>query len=220
MIRKLLLASAAFAFAATAANAHQLSFSPDHRFVSVSPGKSVITDVVSKKGKVKYVWSNLATKYKNGLYFCCYGSTISGPSSSLGAAYGTAVQFTSPSSTSVTQLVSDVGYFGPSVNSFELVLYADSNNSPGAVLASGDTTANGAFGDCCALTVATISSTKLNQGTNYWIGVLGTGTGEGAAGFETIDQVDSFYRAYTSNGGSSWSVYNEVNFLPAVGVAK
>src|SRR2546430_14505383 len=94
MIRITLLTSAALALVATGAYAGpQVTLSKDNRTVSVAVGKpGTAGSPVQFAGT--YSVNTFAKKYPNGLYFCCYGDTLSGPSSFFGAAYATATQWT------------------------------------------------------------------------------------------------------------------------------
>lgn len=206
MIKTVLLTSAAFALATSAAYAGPpVSLSKDNRTVSVAPGK-----VMGQPGSLvqfpgTYSFNNFAKKYKNGLYFCCYGNTISGPSSFFGAAYAAAVQWTQATDATVTKLSAAVGYVSGD-QKVTLTLYADSgNNTPGQALASKTGTTNTFFGECCGVVSVKIKSTNLKAGTPYWIGISTSGANFEAAPFSTIDQVNLHNVAFSSNGGTTWS---------------
>jgi hypothetical protein len=172
----------------------------------VVPGKFLANPAFeAKKKKSKYLWSTFASN-PNGVYFCCYGSTLSGPSSFFGAAYGAAEQFSLKKSASVTGLAAAVGYVSGD-DSVTLTLYADNgSNAPGTVLAQGTGTTDTEFGACCGVTTAKISSTSLKAGTPYWVAITTTGSNFEAAPFQVYNEVDNpLYVAYTTNGGSTWS---------------
>src|SRR5436305_7985168 len=125
-------------------------------------------------GKITYVYTTL-DRDKKGAYFCCYGSTISGPSSFFGAAYGVAEQFTLTSDASISHLAAGVGYVSGD-NSVTLTLYADSgNNTPGKMLAQGTGNSKTEFGFCCGVTKAGIKTTDLKANTPYWVAITTTG---------------------------------------------
>lgn len=219
MISKALLMSAALALVTTAGYAGpQVTVGKDHRFVSVAPNIAA-----GKRGSpVQFAgssaFSNFAKKYPNGLYFCCYGNTISGPSSFFGAAYAAAVQFTPASNTTVKKLSAGVGYVSGD-HSVTLTLYADSgSNTPGAVLASGSTTTSVPYGACCGVTNVKIKGTSLTGGTPYWIAISTTGANFNAAGFSEVDQVNPHNVAYSSDGGATWG--GATTTLPVTVAAK
>jgi len=205
MIRKTLLATAALALATTVAYAGpNVTLSKDNRMVSTQAGKVGIPGNPANLGGEAY--SNFAKKYPNGLYFCCYGYTVSGPSSFLGAAYGTATQWTQAADADVTKLSSSVGYVSGDHTS-TLTLYSDSgSDTPGTALGSRTGASPEFFGGCCGvLTVKLKKPVHLSAGKKYWIAVTTSGANFNAAGFSTIDQVNPHNAAGTSNGGQTWS---------------
>jgi hypothetical protein len=215
MLKAVLLSTAALALIATSADARpQVNLSKDNRFVSVLPQSGQSTPAKHLPG---YLVSTIA-KNPNGAYFCCYGSTLSGPSSFFGVAYGVAEQFIPSSSASVTKLYAGVGYVSGD-DKVTLTLYADSgSNSPGKKLASGTGTATTEFGFCCNLVEAKIHSQSLTSGTPYWVAITVGGSDFDAAGFQVNNEVNDYhYLSYTSNGGSTWSSgVSETEYNPAI----
>ena len=216
MLKKVLLSTAALALIATAADARpQVTLSHDNKFVSVMPGGG--KGHVVPATPASYVYSTIA-KNKEGAYFCCYGSTISGPSSFFGAAYGVAEQFTLSAAATVSNLYAGVGYVSGD-DSVTLTLYADNgNNQPGSMLAQGKGKTSTQFGFCCGVTHAKISSTNLKASTPYWVAITTTGANFEAAGFQVSDEVDNFvYIASTTNGGSTWGTgFSETEYNPGI----
>lgn len=219
MFRSVLLSTAALALVATAANASpKVTLSHDNRFVSVEPGKAAVNLPHMLPGK-QYTFGTIA-KNKEGAYFCCYGSTISGPSSFFGAAYGVAEQFIPSKSGAIKTLAAAVGYVSGSKN-VTLTLYADNgNNEPGTMIAQGTGTTTTQFGFCCGITTVSISSTNLTGGTPYWVAITAGGADFDAAPFQVQDEVDNnVYVASTSNGGTTWGTsFLETEYDPAIGV--
>ncbi len=219
MLKVMLLSTAALALIATSADARpQVTLSKDNRTVSVVPGKVAQLPLNLPK-KSKYLYSNLS-KDAEGTYFCCFGSTLSGPSSFFGAAYGVAEQFVAPKSASISSLTAAVGYVSGD-KSVTLTLYADNgSNEPGTMLAQGTGTTSTQFGACCGVTTVSISSTALTAGSAYWVGITTTGNNFEAAPFQINDEVDApTYVAGTSNGGSTWGTSYQVTVEnPAIAV--
>ncbi|HLY06821.1 MAG TPA: hypothetical protein VKR31_13845 [Rhizomicrobium sp.] len=215
MLKAVLLSTAALALIATSANAaSNVTLSKDGRFTSVLPhsGKSAPAHTGAK-----YVVSTV-DKSKVGAYFCCYGSTISGPSSIIGAAYGVAEQFIPTSAATVSKIVAGIGYVSGD-DKVTLTLYADNgSNSPGAKIASGKATSTTEFGFCCGLVTARIGSQNLKANTPYWVGITASGADWNAAPFQVNNEVNDYhYLANTSNGGSTWgSGYSETEYNPAI----
>jgi len=228
MLRNVVLSSAALALIATAANAHpQFTLSNDGRLSSIVPAKSQPAPVLpGKKKKSSYLWSSLNSD-ANGAYFCCFGSTLTGPSNNIGLtgkAYGVAEQFTLKKAASVKTLVAAVGYVeGYGNGSTTLTLYADNgSNSPGTALASGTGTATQEFGTCCGLVSVKISATSLSANTPYWVAITTTGSNYEAAPFQVWNEVNSnLYVASTSDGGTTWGAGYQLDVeQPAVAVGK
>jgi hypothetical protein len=222
MLKTVLLSTAALALIATAANARpQVTLSHDNRFVSVMPGKVQIPATIQgKKKKSKYLWETLESANPDGEYFCCYGSTLSGPSSIFGEAYGVAEQFSLKKAASVTTLAAAVGYVSGD-KSVTLTLYSDNgSNSPGTVLATGTGSSSTEFGECCGVVTVTISSTSLSANTPYWVAITTTGSNFEAAPFQVYNEVnDDVYVAYSTNGGTSWGSGTQLTeYNPAIGV--
>ncbi|HTZ96083.1 MAG TPA: hypothetical protein VMB18_06785 [Terriglobales bacterium] len=147
------------------------------------------------------------SKYPFGVYFCCYGDTISGPDSFLGSAYWDAIPFTPTANMTVTKVQASVGWGQNGVNGVTLSINADANGLPGNALGSVDVTGLGDFGDCCQLAQAGGGSqgVPVTAGTQYWFVVstdTKTETTFDAWAYNTTDMrsyPSAFYA--TSNGG-------------------
>lgn len=216
MLKAVLLSTAALALIATSADARpQFTLSKDNRFVSVLPQSGHGNQPAHIPGS--YAFSTI-DKSKVGQYFCCYGSTLSGPSSFFGAAYGAAEQFIPSANVTISTLYAGVGYVSGD-DKVTLTLYSDSGNKPGSKIASGHGTTSVGFGFCCGLVKAKISSQNLTAGTPYWVAITVGGSDFDAAGFQVNNEVNDFhYLSYTSNGGSTWSSgVSETEYNPAIG---
>jgi len=217
MFKQMLLSTAALALIASAADARpEVTLSKDNKFVSVAPHSGQSAPAHMPSG---YVASTL-DKSKVGTYFCCYGNTLSGPSSFFGAAYGVAEQFIPTADATISQLVAAVGYVS-GTHSVTLTLYADNgSNSPGTKLAKGTGTTNTEFGFCCGLVKVKIKSQNLKAGTPYWVAITVGGADFDAAPFQVNNEVNDYhYLAYTTNGGSTWSSgFSETEYNPAIGL--
>lgn len=217
MLKAVLLSTAAMALVVTSADARPpVTMSKDNRFVSIEPHAGSSAPAGHTPGS--FVFSTI-DKSKVGTYFCCYGSTLSGPSSIFGAAYGVAEQFIPSSSATISKLYAGVGYVSGD-DKVTLTLYADNgSNSPGKKITSGSGTATTAFGYCCNLVKAKIKSTSLTAGTPYWVAITVGGSDFDAAGFQVNNEVSDYhYLAYTTNGGSTWSSgISETEYNPAIG---
>jgi hypothetical protein len=150
------------------------------------------------------IFSNIGTKYPKGLYFCCYGDTISGIDSVIGTAYSAALQFTPSADVRMTEVDAGVGWV-TGTNAIDIVLYDDNGGLPGNVIKSAKATGLGTFGDCCTMAVANMRA-SLKGGKPYWIAVQADPDGQdtwAAWAFNSTDQIDTLTAAY--NSGSGWS---------------
>ncbi len=139
-----------------------------HAIATKGPHQFVPTDPDSDAG-LTTIAGNLS-RYPFGVYFCCYGDTIAGPSAGFGHTYWAAMGFTPSANATVTRLKASVG-FVVGVNSIVLGLYSDSNGIPGKPIFNQATKvgALGNFGDCCVLAVVNDAGVKVKKGTPYWV---------------------------------------------------
>src|SRR5437868_2821417 len=168
MIKRVLVALAALAFAGSAASAagvNGATLSKDKRTTSVAVGSGHYSPT-ALPGK-SAIFSNVGTKYPKGLYFCCYGDTISGADSVVGAAYSVALQFTPASDIDAKEIDAGVAWV-TGTNAVDLAIYDDAGGIPGNQLDSGKATGLGVFGQCCTMAVAKVRA-SLKGGTPYWV---------------------------------------------------
>lgn len=202
--------SAVFAFAlgafaasgALAAGDRTYSLSKDKRITTVSQGSTRYAPP-SLAPKKDVVFSNVGTKYPKGLYFCCYGNTISGPDAGVGGAYAVALQFTPASDVKSKEVDAGVGWV-QGTNSVTISIAEDDGGVPGKTLASGDASGLGTFGNCCTMATADLKA-SLKGGTPYWVVVTASGNTWAAWSFNSTDQIDQLSAAYSADGGGSWS---------------
>lgn len=202
MIKKALLTAVVISLAggaALAAGPNGATLSADKRITTVPQGSAHYSSLPPKKGSV--IFSNVGTKYPKGLYFCCYGNTISGPDSQAGGPYSVALQFTPDADVKAKEIDAGVGWVN-GTNSVTLSLYKDNGGQPGDLIASAPATGLGSFGDCCTMATASIKA-SLKGGTPYWVGVSAEGNTWAAWAFNSTDQIDVLNGAYSS--GSGWS---------------
>jgi hypothetical protein len=204
MIKSTVLGLALVAFAcggAFAAGGKSYSLSNDNRVTSVKQSSSHYVAPMLAPRKKDVIFSNIGSKYPKGLYFCCYGDTISGPSSPVGGPYSVALQFTPAEDAKMTEIDAGVGWVS-GANAVTISLYEDDGGQPGALISSAQASGLGTFGDCCTMATAPIKA-KLTGGTPYWVGVSADGATWAAWAFNSTDQIDSLNAAYSS--GSGWT---------------
>jgi hypothetical protein len=205
MIKRVLVAFAALALAGSAASAagvNGATLSKDKRTTSVPVGSGHFSPTALPKKTA--IFSNVGVAYPKGLYFCCYGSTISGPNAGVGGTYSVALQFTPASDVNAKEIDAGVGLV-QGVNAVDLAIYDDAGGVPGNLIDSGKATGLGTFGDCCTMAVAKVKA-SLKGGTPYWMVVSADKDGANtwaAWAFNSTDEIDIVTAAY--NGGSGWS---------------
>jgi hypothetical protein len=100
-------------------------------------------------------------------------------------------------------------YFGSGANRVNLSLYADSNGSPGTLLAGPVTVADLPMkGTCCLLAVADFAPVGLTGGTPYWVVA---DTPLNGTGSDSVDAWDLVVPAIPQafNLGNGWFLQNE-----------
>ncbi len=205
MFRKALLASVALVFAHAAANAAAPAYvrSPDGRGIVVAPADSAVVPGVLPKGKAAIV-NEFATKYPKGLYWCCLGIPVAGPSSGPGS-FSTGVSFIPAATKQATKITVGVGYMS-GTNSVTVSLYNDNNGVPGTQLASGTAGNFAKNGVCCGTETATIPATTVVAGTRYWVVLSASGNT-----FESWNDADANQVAQhtvsTNIGNAGWHSY-------------
>jgi len=165
------------------------------------------------------LFSNLASPDPKGLYYCCSGNIIAGPSNPDGfSPYSEAVQFTLASASHVTSIATSVNYITKGVNTqFEFNIEADASGVPSGTrlnAAPYKVTINSqTFGACCAVENKAIAGAgqSLAAGT-YWIVWSATSSKSDLAAEVNqaiLDQVDAANVAYSTNSGvtGSWTAY-------------
>jgi hypothetical protein len=119
-------------------------------------------------GLVK-IFSNLASVYPNGEFWCCTGYNIMGPSSGVGEQW-MAAAFTAHANHTVTKISVAVGYSQGTTNGAVLSLREDNNGAPGKTLKGWTLSALPVFGTCCALVEASdTSGIPVSAGQQYWV---------------------------------------------------
>ena len=205
----------AFAMTAMAADKHGIVLSKDGRMATATKAPAKVEIEPSRDASLTTIFSNIS-RYPYARYFCCYGWTLSGPSSGLGEQIWLAAPFTPTTNITATKVEVAAGWFG-GTNELVISIAADSNGLPGNTLASKDVSNLFDFGTCCTLDVAHFSSgVALTANTQYWV-VMSTDSSdadfEGAWAINTTDD-----RSYTFavNEGSGWGTSSA--FLGGYGV--
>ncbi len=153
--------------------------------------------------KSSVIYSNLATRDPNGVYYIGNALPI------ISSTNYHAVQFIPGKKAVATEIDAGIfSYMGP--NGVTLSLYGDKNGQPGKILAGGNATGLGSPGTCCTLAVATISATKLKKGKPYWIVASASGNTEDLWTDNAADQLDAQTTASTTDSGTVWTIQNKL----------
>jgi hypothetical protein len=203
-----ILALTGVAALSAAGSHHGISLTQDGRFSIATHGvPSHFTPWHEPDTTLSVIAGNLS-KYPDGVYFCCYGFTVSGPDSFLGAAYWVAVPFTPTANATVNELEASVGWGQNGTEGVTLSLNSDNNGLPGTALFSRNVTTLGDFGDCCTVAAAKdATGVAVTAGTQYWV-VASTSTSTDSTydawAFNSTNMTYSTYAAYSSTSGT-WS---------------
>ena len=210
MLKHLSIALGAAALSSTIASAQSpsVTFSKDGRQVTtardarqagpaVQPGKGLVT-----------IFSNLATDYPKGVYFCCVGSTLSGPTAQPDQPeWWHAIGFTPDTDRLVKEIDVGATYIWGTNDAVVLSLYTDHNGLPGTPVKSWHAKGLPTFGACCALAVVKDrQGVSVHGGVPYWI-VVSTDRNDkdimAAMTYNTTDQIDTRPEAYYCSADKS-----------------
>lgn len=164
---------------------------------------------------LRSIYSNLGSKtdlYRDNVGWGIWGFNSNGGSTN---AYSIALPFTPKFDSHVGQVRVAVKYVGPGANQVNLSIYADSNGTPGTLLAGPVTVANlPDFATCCALTIASFTPLAVSGGTRYWVvaDTPATGTGSDFTGAWSL--VSKIILYGTNDGVDGWFGVNS-DELPA-----
>jgi len=204
MFKSALIALTALAFVGTASAADNgIVLSKDRKTTIATHGSSQYNPASEPAHTPSNTFSNVGWKYPNGLYFCCYGNTISGSGSAVGQTFWLAASFSPAQDATAKEIDAGVGWV-EGTNKVIITLYDDNGGVPGSVLASGAADSLGVFGDCCGLaTLKLRGGVALTGGATYWVSVTTDGADSdtwAAWNLNSTDQVNPVTIA-VSNGG-------------------
>jgi len=207
MIKQALIGLAVSALAASAAfgasNNIGATLSKDNRITSIPNGSGHYVAPPAHDPKAKEIFSNVGVLYPKGLYFCCYGNTISGTDSVIGAQYWVAEEFIPANDAKLTEIDVGVGYV-TGTNQVTIDLYDDNGGAPGNLIKKNTVTGLGTFGACCTLAVAKVKGVKVTAGTPYWVAVTTEDANDtwDAWNFNSTNQIDP--QPIAVNDGAGW----------------
>ncbi|HEY3637754.1 MAG TPA: choice-of-anchor R domain-containing protein [Rhizomicrobium sp.] len=206
MITRILAGVAAAVLACNLAVAHPgIILSKGGQVTSVVSGSGIYVPPPTHDAGATVIFSNIATKYPLGLYFCCSGATVSGPNSELGFQSWPAMQFTPSADISVTEIDVAVQWLA-GADEVDLDLYSDADGVPGTLLKSFKATDLVGNAGCCGFAVGKDKQgIAITGGTPYWIAVTSDAQGTDTFAnwmFNSTDQLDKVPSAV--NKGAGW----------------
>jgi hypothetical protein len=182
----------------------------DKKTTIVTTPSGVRTPYVDDNAGLSVIFSNLATDYPNGLYWCCQGVTVSGPNSPFFVEWWHAAAFTPTTNATVAKVTVSVGYLAGN-GKINLSLNADDGGIPGAVLEQWTLYKLGEAGTCCTVQSRKTAGVALTAGQQYWIVASTDADSSVWAAWNQADndQVSSFLNAgYTNQfGAPAWQSY-------------
>jgi hypothetical protein len=197
---------------------HGVIVSNDGRMVKILSGNGHYFDPPQHEEGARVIFSNVAVKYPQGLYFCCSGATIAGPDSALGFQTWPALQFTPTADGTVKEIDVPVQEIAGTVL-VDFGLYTDEGGLPGKLLKKFKATGYAIIGTCCGLAVGKDrKGIAVKAGTPYWVAVTTDKKGTDAFAnwpFNSTDQLAHVPSAV--NKGSGWQSNGDA--FPAMTVA-
>jgi hypothetical protein len=179
------------------------------------------TPYVDENAGENVIFSNFATAYPNGVYWCCEGLTVSGPYSPGFVEWWHAAAFTPAANATVAKVIVPVQLLSGDHTNIILSLNADNGGLPGTVLEEWNLNNLSEAGTCCAVQSRTSSGIALTAGQQYWI-VGSTGADSDVFASWSMadnDQVDSFLSAgYTNQAGGGQWIASTTNLTVAFAV--
>jgi hypothetical protein len=191
--------------AQTSPAARSVVTTKDKKMTFIAAPSAANTPYVDESAGFKTIFSNLANAYPKGLYWCCEGATISGPSGPFAVEWWHAAAFTPATAATVQRVVVSIGYLTGNDKSVILSLNADNGNIPGAVLEQWTVANLGVAGTCCTVQSRKSSGVALTAGQQYWI-VASTGPNSDVNASWNVadnDQIDLFLNAGLTNQNSN-----------------
>jgi hypothetical protein len=184
--------------------------------IVAEPARSLKKSNINDAGLVT-IFSNLATKYPKGEYWCCTGYNVMGPSQ---GEQWMAAAFTPGADHTVTRIEVAAGWSQTGANGVVISLNLDSNGVPGKALKTWNATGLPRFGTCCTLVVKSDSAgIPVSAGKQYWV-VLSTNSKESDTvdGWNVIDsnQVDPATVATFPGNNHKWNAFQTT---PGLGFA-
>jgi hypothetical protein len=185
--------------------------SKDKKTTIITTPASARTAYADDNAGSTVIFSNLATAYPAGLYWCCQGSTVSGPNSLILVEWWHGAAFTPSVDATATKIAVSIGYLAGTRKNIILSLNADDAGVPGAVLEQWTVYDLGEAGTCCTVQTKRSSGISLTAGQQYWIVASTEPNSDVWAAWNQADsdQIDNSVNAgYTNQfGPAAWQSF-------------
>lgn len=210
MLKPLSIVLGAVALSASLASAQNASvtFSKDGRQVTTARHARQAEPAVQPGAGLVTIFSNLGNDYPKGMYFCCVGSTLSGPTAQPDQPeWWHAMGFTPGADQRVKEIDVGATYIWGTNDALVVSLYTDNSGLPGTPIKSWHAKGLPTFGDCCALAVVKdTQGVPVQAGVQYWV-VVSTDHHDkdvmAAMTYNTTDQIDTRPEAYYCSADKS-----------------
>lgn len=215
-----MLAAALAVGPALAASGPQVTYSADGLRVMIGATTHGVLPAGVNEPASTVIYSNLATKYKKGVYFSGEGYTLCGTDClGVGQAWA-ATAFTPAASATANVVDTGIGYIA-GTSSITVAILSDNNGAPGQTLGEAVIKKMPNAGTCCSLARAHFATgIQLKGGTQYWIAAMtdrkSQASTQAAWSMGEVDQVDTVLGA-GDLGGGGWKVY-QTNTPPAFAI--
>jgi len=173
-------------------------------------------------------FSNLGRKYPNGVYYCCNGIAVSGPSNNESALeQWYAVAYTPSVSFTLERIQMAVGYFSGTNNIIAAVFSDNGAGLPDVQLGAWHMANMPNNGTCCLIETAATGGVSLVNGVKYWIVLKTINTDKDTLVFwerNTTDQVNGLDAVYycsqdhqgsCSSSNDHWVSFGSLRPAPA-----